>query len=44
MKVRLELVNGFILGFQLILEYKAAFINLGFFQILFDWEDEDDDF
>jgi hypothetical protein len=42
MKIKLEFITGFLIGFELISEYCAAFIDLGIIRIYFDWAGEDE--
>jgi hypothetical protein len=38
MNIRIELLVGFVLGFELFFEQQAATLELGFIRVLFDWE------
>lgn len=38
MRIQIELITGFMIGFELVLDEEAAMIDLGFFRILFDWQ------
>lgn len=42
MKIKLEFITGFLIGFELIPEYNAAFIELGIIRIFLDWAEEDE--
>lgn len=40
MTIKLELISGFLIGFEIIPEYKAALIDIGIVRFFIDWDNE----